>query len=82
MKTKLRGKIKEEGDTETEEQWIRRMAQGKGKQRKRIKKDIPIYGGAELNQDDRDAGSLSPKFSQYQKIKALRFKHQKQVRNA
>ena len=69
-------------EIDTEEDWIRRLAQGRGKARKRIKIQIPVYGGVTLDDNERDALSLPPKFAQYEKLRMTKIKHQQFIRNS
>ena len=70
-----------EAKGEDEETWIQRIARGRGPDRKRVKIEIPVYGGVVLDQDERDALSLPPKFAQYEKVRLLKLKHQQFVRD-
>ena len=58
------------------------MSREEGKEEKRIKVKIPVYGNVALDEDERDALSLPPKFAQYENIKLLRLKHQQYIRDS
>ena len=71
-----REKQSEEG---SRERWIKLVAQGRGRQRDRIKVEVPVYGNIKFAQCELDALSLPPKHTDFEPIKKNPLKHRERI---
>merc|ERR1711954_415411 len=62
------------------QEWAQRMAT-EDRSRERIKVIVPIYGNVQVDQEELDAMSLNPKFTQYQKVQMSDVDLEKEVCN-
>ena len=62
------------------QEWAQRMAT-EDKSRERIKVIVPIYGNVQVDQEELDAMSLNPKFTQYQEVEMADVDLEKEVCN-
>ena len=63
------------------EQWARAMAKGSGPSRKRLKIEVPIYGEVQVDEDEKNAASLPPKFTLFKKLLMEEIKVQRDICN-
>ena len=64
----LERKFRKKMDEDAAQQWVSKMAEGNGRMRERIKVDVPVYGGAKVDQDERDCLSLPIKHCMYPEV--------------
>ena len=50
------------------EQWAKAMAKGSGPSKKGLKIAVPIYGEVQVDEDEKNAASLTPKFTLFKKL--------------
>ena len=55
------------------------VARGRGKERTKIKVEVPVYGNLSFSNCELDALSLPPKHAEYEKVKRDQTKHQERV---
>merc|ERR1711954_427758 len=62
------------------QEWAQRMAT-EDRSRERIKVIVPVYGNVQVDQEELDAMSLNPKFTQYQEVQMSDVDLEKEVCN-
>ena len=78
--TEKKKREKKKSDPERERtEWVQKVARGRGKERRNIKIQVPIYGDLKFSEPELDALSLPPKHADYEKVRKDRSVHQHRV---